>query len=62
MIKQSLLIIIAILIGAALNPGCGKARASGSATAIVIPNPTAGVTCYAIMQGEDVRGGNCLKD
>lgn len=41
--------------------GCGRARASGSASAQLIAGP-GGYTCFAIMNGDQAIGGNCIKE
>ena len=47
---------------ALLSLSCGKAQSS-TKRAEIIPSPTSGVTCYAIIDdNEKVVGGNCLRD
>jgi hypothetical protein len=48
--------ILAISIGMA---SCGRLAASPEVKAVEIKSPV-GVNCYAIMEGPNVVGGNCI--
>lgn len=54
-----ILIIVAVAVFCILAAmqGCGNAE-SNDISATIIPGPS-GVTCYAIMQGGEVKAGNC---
>lgn len=51
-----LICVVAAL--SALPSACGKVKAS-SVVAQIIPGP-GGFTCFAIMDGDRVAGGNCV--
>jgi len=56
--KTKLLFLLAISL--TVISGCGTSNASSGAYVLSQAGPN-GTTCYIIMQGDEVRGGNCEK-
>jgi len=57
--SRNFYLIILALIFMALIPSCGKAN--GITSGQVIPSPS-GYTCFAIIENDEVKGGNCIRE